>query len=128
MSNLCLLDTHVLLWAVSEPQRLRKGTRSLIENNQYAVSVASLWELVNKRHRPDAPVLNPIAWWERYVVGVRTPVYSIRPAHVMELERLPLLHKDPYDRILIAQSVVEQMPLVTGDSAIQRYAIGWQLA
>jgi PIN domain nuclease of toxin-antitoxin system len=123
MAEPCLLDTHVLLWAVSQPHRLHRHVRALLEKNRYLVSVASLWELINKKGRPDAPVKDPSAWWERYVVQPKTPVIPIRPAHVLYLEYLPLLHRDPFDRILMAQSVVEQTPLVTDDTDIRKYKV-----
>ena len=123
MADLCLLDTHVLLWAVSQPQRLNHEVRSLLENNQYAVSVASLWELINKRGKLDAPVKNPSAWWDLYVVRPKTPVIPIRPSHVRYLKHLPMFHKDPFDRIMMAQAVVEQISLVTDDANIRRYQI-----
>ena len=128
MSDLYLLDTHTLLWAIATPDRLKPATRTLIGHHQYAVSVGTLWELVNKRHKPEAPVKDPSAWWEQYVVRLRTRVLPIRAAHIMELERLPLLHKDPYDRVLIAQSLVERMPLVTADRDIQKYNVDFRPA
>jgi PIN domain nuclease of toxin-antitoxin system len=123
MNDLCLLDTHVLLWAVAAPHRLSPGVRALIEKRQYAVSVASLWDLINKKSKREAPVKDPAAWWERYVVRPQTPVLSIRTAHVLYLDHLPWHHRDPYDRILIAQSVVEGMALVTSDEEIRKYAV-----
>ena len=123
MSDRYLLDTHVLLWAVAEPQRLAPAVRALIEAQKYAVSVASLWELINKKDKRDAPVRDPAAWWYQYVTEPQTSVIPIRTSHVLYLEKLPLHHKDPYDRILMAQSVVEQMPLVTADEEIRRYGI-----
>ena len=63
MSDLFLLDTHVLLWAVAAPHRLASGVSSLIENHRYAISVASLWELINKKGKRDAPVKDPAGWW-----------------------------------------------------------------
>jgi len=123
MSDLCLLDTHVLLWAVATPHRLAAAIRALIEQRQYAASVASLWELINKKGKRDAPVQDPSAWWQRYVVEPATPVLSIRPAHVLYLDRLPWRHRDPYDRILVAQAAVEEMVLVTADDQIREYNI-----
>ena len=123
MSDRYLLDTHVILWAVALPQRLASGVRSLIEKNEYAVSVASFWELMNKKGRRDAPVKDPSAWWDRYIVRTRTPVVPIRTEHVAYLDHLPRHDKDPFDRILMAQSVVEKLPLVTSDDAIRRYGI-----
>ncbi len=123
MNDLCLLDTHVLLWAVAAPHRLSPGVRMLIEKQQYAASVASLWELINKKGKREAPVKDPAAWWERYVVRPQTPVLSIRAAHVLYLDQLPWHHRDPYDRILIAQSAVERMVLVTSDEEIRKYPV-----
>ncbi len=123
MSDLCLLDTHVLIWAVAMPHRLTAAIRGLIDRRQYAASVASLWELINKRGKRDAPVRDPSACWQRYVVEPETPVLSIRSAHVLYLDRLPWRHRDPYDRILIAQAVVEEMVLITADDEIREYDI-----
>lgn len=123
MSDRCLLDTHALVWAVAEPQRLAPAVRLLIENQAYALSVASLWELINIKGKRDAPVKDPAAWWQRYVVAPQTLVIPIRSSHVLYLEQLPWHHKDPYDRILMAQSVVEKMPLVTADAEIRKYGI-----
>jgi PIN domain nuclease of toxin-antitoxin system len=123
MTDVYLLDTHVLLWAVIEPDRLAPAIRSLIEDNRYAVSIASLWELINKRGKADAPLKQPAIWWEQYVTRMKTSVLQIRTPHVVYLERLENHHKDPYDRILMAQSVIEGMPLVTSDRDIRKYAI-----
>jgi PIN domain nuclease of toxin-antitoxin system len=123
MSESCLLDTHVLLWAVAEPSRLAAAVRSSIRKQAYAVSVASLWELINKKGRHDCPVKDPSAWWTRYVVTAGTPVLPIRSEHVRYLDRLPFHHRDPYNRILIAQSVVEELVLVTADKEIKKYGI-----
>jgi PIN domain nuclease of toxin-antitoxin system len=123
MSERFLLDTHALIWAVAEPERLGPGVRLLIENHDYAVSVACLWELINKQGKHDAPLKDPAGWWRRYVVELQTPVLAIRSAHVLYLEHFPWHHRDPYDRILMAQSVVEKMPLVTADDQLRKYGI-----
>ena len=123
MSEACLHDTHVLLWAVAQPQRLAPAIRSLIEKQAYALSVASLWELINKKDKRGSPLKNPAMWWDRYVVKPGIPVLPIRSQHVLYSDRLPWHHRDPYDRILIAQSVVEEMALVTADGEILKYGI-----
>jgi len=123
MNDGSLLDTHVLLWAVSAPQRLSPAVRSLIQKRAYSVSVASLWELINKRDKDDAPVKDPAAWWDRYIASVGTRVLPIRTRHVLELQQLPWHHRDPYDRILIAQAIVEDLPLVTADREMERYPV-----
>lgn len=118
-----LLDTHVLLWALADPKRLARPVRVLIEENKYAVSVASLWELVNKKERRGAPVIDRAACWDRYVASRNTVVLPIRATHVLRRDRLPLLHRDPFDRILIAQAAAEDMILVTADEQIRAYPI-----
>ena len=128
MSELCLLDTHVLLWAVAEPHRLAREIKSLIEKQAYVLSVASLWELINKKEKRDSPLKDPVMWWDRYVVQPGTPVVPIRSQHVLYLDRLPWYHRDPYDRILIAQSVIEHMSLVKADGEIRKYGINMREA
>src|SRR5690242_1423731 len=100
MTDLWLLDTHVLLWAVATPERLRAEIRARIEERRYAISVATLWELINKKGKREAPVEDPPAWWERYVVRPQTRVLAIRAPHVLYLDGLAWRHRDPYDRIL----------------------------
>jgi PIN domain nuclease of toxin-antitoxin system len=94
-----------------------------LADSEVAVGVASLWELVLKSGKKDALLQDPLPWWEEYVVQARIPTLAIRTSHVMTLGRLPELHKDPFDRILVAQAIVERMPLVTKDSRIQQYGI-----
>jgi PIN domain nuclease of toxin-antitoxin system len=121
MSETSLLDTHVLLWAVEQPKRLARPVRSLIGENRYVVSVATLWELINRKQRRDAPVKDPVAWWDRYVVRQQTVILPIRLTHIQYLDRLPLLHRDPFDRVLVAQAAVEEMTLVTADAQVRAY-------
>jgi PIN domain nuclease of toxin-antitoxin system len=123
MSDQFLQDTHVLLWAVHQPRRLAREVRVLIEENRYAVSVATLWELINKKEKPAAPVRDPAAWWDLYVVQRQTVIVPIRANYILYLDRLPLLHRDPFDRMLIAQAAVEEMTLVTADSQIHAYGL-----
>jgi PIN domain nuclease of toxin-antitoxin system len=91
--------------------------------SEIIVSVASLWELVLKTGKKDALLQDPLPWWEKYVVGSRILTLAIRTSHVLALGRLPELHKDPFDRILVAQAIVERMPLVTKDSRLQQYGV-----
>ena len=118
-----LLDTHLLLWAAGEPQRLSKQARTLIDNpdNELLFSAASLWEVAIKRglgredFRVDARLLRR---------GLLDNGYSELPIisdHVVATESLPLIHKDPFDRILVAQATVEGVTLLTIDSLVSQY-------
>jgi PIN domain nuclease of toxin-antitoxin system len=118
-----LLDTHLLLWAAGEPQRLSKQARRLIDNpeNELLFSAASLWEVAIKRglgredFKVDARLLRR---------GLLDNGYSELPIisdHVVATESLPLIHKDPFDRVLVAQATVEGVTLLTIDSLVSQY-------
>jgi PIN domain nuclease of toxin-antitoxin system len=118
-----LLDTHLLLWAAGEPERLSKQARSLIDNadNELLFSAASLWEVAIKRglgredFRVDARLLRRGLLDNGYC---ELPIVS---DHVVATEGLPPIHKDPFDRILVAQATVEGITLLTMDSLVSQY-------
>lgn len=118
-----LLDTHLLLWAAGEPKRLSKHARTLIDNpdNELLFSAASLWEVAIKRglgredFKVDARLLRR---------GLLDNGYSELPIisdHVVATESLPPIHKDPFDRVLVAQATVEGVTLLTIDSLVAQY-------
>lgn len=118
-----LLDTHLLLWAAGEPAKLPGAARALIEDEANALlfSAASLWEIAIKRGlgRPDFQVNA-----RRLRRGLLDNGYvelPISTLHVVEVDTLPVLHKDPFDRILIAQAKTEGIPLFTVDRMLARY-------
>ena len=121
-----LLDTHVLLWAASEPGRLSARARALLldPGNQLMFSAASLWEVTikNSLERPDFKVDPRRLWRMLLVSGYRElPVTS---EHTVAVNDLPQLHKDPFDRILVAQARVEGLLLLTVDKAVAKYGEG----
>jgi len=118
-----LLDTHLLLWAAGERKRLSKQARTLIDNpdNELLFSAASLWEVAIKRglgredFKVDARLLRR---------GLLDNGYSELPIisdHVVATESLPPIHKDPFDRVLVAQATVEGVTLLTIDSLVAQY-------
>jgi PIN domain nuclease of toxin-antitoxin system len=121
--SLLLLDTHLLLWAAGLPERLPQAARALIENseNQPAFSAASLWEVVIKcglgreDFRVDALRLR------RGLVTAGYREIAVTGEHAIAVGHLPPLHNDPFDRILIAQSEVEDAELLTADPMVARY-------
>jgi PIN domain nuclease of toxin-antitoxin system len=118
-----LLDTHLLLWAAGEPRRLSKQARALIANpdNELLFSAASLWEVAIKRglgrddFKVDARLLRRGLLDNGYT---ELPILS---DHVVATESLPLIHQDPFDRILVAQATVEGITLLTIDSLVSQY-------
>jgi len=121
-----LLDTHLLLWAAGEPQRLPAKARALLLDpaNQLIFSSASLWEvsIKNGLERSDFNV-DPRRLWRMLLVnGYRE--LSVTSEHAIAVNELPFLHKDPFDRILVAQARVEGLTLLTVDKAVAKYGNG----
>lgn len=115
-----LLDTHVYLWSRTEPSRLAAKERAALRDpgNELFLSVASAWEIEIKRGigKLDAPD----DWMERTEeFGVKW--LPVRAEHVRALRLLPPIHRDPFDRILVAQSRIENILLVTHDPFVRRY-------
>lgn len=118
-----LLDTHVLLWAAGSPAQLPPAARTLLEdpNNELVFSAASLWEIAIKRglgrddFQVDARVLR------RGLLDNGYLELSITSEHAVFIDSLPAIHKDPFDRILIAQATVEGITLLTADVLIAQY-------
>lgn len=118
-----LLDTHLLLWAAGQPEQLSKAARSLIDNpaNELLFSAASIWEvsikcgLKREDFHVDPHVLRRSLLDNGYI---ELPITS---AHAAAIDTLPAIHKDPFDRILIAQSVIEGITLLTSDTLVAQY-------
>jgi len=118
-----LLDTHLLLWAASEPERLNPALLPMLEDpmNTPVFSVVSLWELVIKRSlsRPDFQVEPSLLRQALMEVGWRE--LSVEAHHVLAVGQLPPLHRDPFDRLLLAQAQSEGLLLITADQQLARY-------
>jgi len=119
-----LIDTHVFLWGIQSEDKLSRRIRELLPVSDVWISVASLWEIVTKSQTGKLSLPAPVG---RYLSdklranGVS--VLSITFDHVKRLEELPTHHRDPFDRILIAQSLEESLPIVTSDQVFERYAV-----
>jgi PIN domain nuclease of toxin-antitoxin system len=116
-----LTDTHTLVWALSRPEALGRAAREALATSPFTASVANLWELVLKTRKAGALVADPLPWWEKYVLGSGIRVLAIRTSHIQALARLPDLHEDPFDRILIAQAMAERLTLASKDAILARY-------
>ena len=118
-----LLDTHLLLWAAGEPERLSTQARKLINNpgNELLFSAASLWEVAIKRGlgRPDFKVDARLL--RRGLLDNGYNELPIVSDHVVATESLPPIHRDPFDRVLVAQATVEGITLLTTDSVVSQY-------
>ena len=118
-----LLDTHLLLRAASEPERLSAKARSLMDNpeNEILFSAASLCEVAIKRGLGRADFKVDSRLLRRGLLDNGYTELPIVSDHVVAIESLPTLHKDPFDRILVAQAMVEGITLLTIDSLVAQY-------
>lgn len=121
-----LLDTHSFLWFIAGDEQLPAYARQLIEEpeNERYLSVVSVWEMTIKSSlgRLTAP-MPPSALIREHVWGNAIELLSMAPGHFDVLYGLPFEHKDPFDRVLIAQARHEEMVLVTKDPAFEAYGV-----
>jgi PIN domain nuclease of toxin-antitoxin system len=121
-----LLDTHIALWAVTDDPHLSRPARALIVEpaNEVFISVAAIWEIAIKhavRRRASAmPVSAEIALHDFLAAGFK--LLDIIPAHVLALEALPALHRDPLDRIMVAQALSAPLRLLTHNATVAAYS------
>jgi PIN domain nuclease of toxin-antitoxin system len=118
-----LLDTHILLWAAGQPEKLSESARTLLTTpgNILFFSAASIWEIVIKRGlgRDDFRV-DPRRLRKMLIMHGYTEL-PVTAEHSLAVETLPLLHKDPFDRLLLAQARTEGMMLLTVDAFVLQY-------
>ena len=121
-----LLDTHVLLWALANPERLDRETRSVIEHpaNDVLFSSASIWEIVIKSGLGREDFKVDAIRLRRLLVANGYEELPITADHALAVDRLPRLHRDPFDRILIAQARADKLGLVTTDALVSQYGEG----
>ncbi len=118
-----LLDTHLLLWSAGEPNRLPAAARTAIEepDNQLLFSAASVWEVAIKSGLGRADFTLDPRLLRRSLVDNGYEELDITGAHAASVVSLPPIHKDPFDRLLIAQAIEEGVTLMTVDEAIAQY-------
>lgn len=118
-----LLDTSTLIWAMANPERLSRGARKALNDGPLVLSVASYWEVVIKARKGLLDLADPVNWWSRVADELGGEVLSIRATHISVLAGLPLIHRDPFDRLLVAQAAAEGFAVITPDEQIGRYAV-----
>ena len=121
-----LLDTHLLLWAAASSRRLSSQARSLIEDpaNDVHYSAASVWEIAIKSTLERRDFRVDLALLQSTLPAMGLTELPVTAAHAVGVTRLPRIHRDPFDRLLVAQSIAEPMTLLTNDTVLGRYGDG----
>jgi len=117
-----LLDTHVLIWAMEDSPKLSPTARVLIEDvtNNILVSAVSAWEIAIKKSKGQLKTPNDL---DTAVRDLGFFVQDLRFSTHVHLEHLPFHHRDPFDRMLIAQAIAHDIPLITNDRELKKYPI-----
>ena len=120
-----LLDTHTLIWALEDNQKLSVAARKIIddENNAIFVSMASLWEMAIKVSRGKLALSQSLEDIMGTLEKQRVSLLSVKPAHILKLLDLPFEHNDPFDRLMIAQCLQENMTFVSNEALFLRYGV-----
>lgn len=118
-----LLDTHLLLWAAASSKRLPREARELLENdaNEAYYSAANIWEIAIKISLGRKDFRVDLASLLSTLPAMGLAELPVTAAHAAGVTKLPLIHRDPFDRLLIAQSLAEPLTLLTNDAILGRY-------
>ncbi|HEU0016697.1 MAG TPA: type II toxin-antitoxin system VapC family toxin [Longimicrobium sp.] len=121
-----LLDTHAFLWFIEGDPRLSRAAAERIADpeTRVCVSVVSAWEIVIKQRTGKLELGQPIAeWWTTHVAANAFEVLPITEQDVLAVDPLPLHHRDPFDRVLVAQALTNGLSLVSADAAFAAYPV-----
>jgi PIN domain nuclease of toxin-antitoxin system len=120
-----LIDTHILIWFLEGNKLLVKSRRQIIANpqNDIFVSIASLWEIAIKISLGKLTLAKPLADVIKQIAVENIEILSIAPEHTLQVSALPFHHRDPFDRIIISQAQVENLPIMTNDAEFSNYII-----
>lgn len=126
MSHRVLLDTHAVVWSLSDPERLGPRLRRLFRDRSFEplVSAVSIWEILAKAKAGKLHFAgDPESSIRQHLDHLRPSILPLRLDHVYAAYRLPVLHEDPWDRLLMGQAVAEGAWLATKDEAIRQYEV-----
>ena len=122
-----ILDTHVLLWSIFDSAKLSKTAHQLLLDRtcRKFVSVSSMWEISIKNRIGKLPLPNGLADVFNEVKSNGFGYIGISLKSIEVYNTLPLIHRDPFDGIIIATAIIEQMTIITADENIQKYDVSW---
>ena len=118
-----IIDTHILLWLLSEPEKLSEIAKKILLEDDLYISMASLWEIAIKQSNGKLDL--PFSPEELYAICIERDIQvkQILPSHLNQLKNLPKIHNDPFDRLIICQSIADNIPILTHDGKISLYPV-----
>ena len=119
-----LLDTHTVLWFLNG-ERITETAKELITNGDNYISVVSLWEVAIKMNIGKYTFSGGFSAFRDLVKNNGFSIFPIKDEYMARLFTLPLIHRDPFDRLIIATAIVEELCLITTDENIQKYDVAW---
>jgi len=125
MKNRYLVDTHSLIWSFENNKKLPQSMKNIIDDarNEIFVSIASLWEMAIKRSNGKLDLSVSLNQLIEDIVLRNIQILPINPSHVLKVETLPFHHKDPFDRIIAAQCLVENITAISADEFLDEYHV-----
>jgi len=120
-----LIDTHILIWLLHGDPQLSVDRREILIDpaNSVLISAASFWEIAIKLSRGKLTLAKSIEEIFAEVHSSTSSILAIEPRHMIHVSKLPFLHKDPFDRMIIAQAIVEKIPLMSTDADFGHYGV-----
>lgn len=121
---MCILDTHAAIWFLTDASHLSETARNRIhDDDKVYVSIVSLWEIAIKQHIGKLELNSTIAGFADGCKEADIEILGITPEHLDETKKLPDIHNDPFDRLIIAQAKYEGLEIVTKDVTIPKYQV-----
>lgn len=120
-----LLDTHILIWFLNGEQQLSENTKTVIENpaNDNIISIASIWEIAIKISLGKFKFEKGFTHFLKMIEDNGFDILPITFEHALELSTLSFIHRDPFDRLLIAQCIADKLVIVTKDPIVEQYSV-----
>ena len=120
-----LIDTHILIWHLEDDNQLPLAKSSVIadDDNEILISIASLWEIAIKMSLGKLKLSRTLAEIIEWIGHSTVSIMGIEPYHTHQVSKLPFHHKDPFDRMIIAQAISESIGIMTLDPAFSKYGV-----
>ena len=121
-----LLDTHTLLWIVTDNKKLSAKAKRCFLNKKNGIylSIASLWEMAIKISLDKLKINQSLSeFCKKHIIGCNIKILEIKVEHLTKLESLKYKHRDPFDRLLVCQSLVENMAIISKDKVFSKYSV-----